>query len=84
MLVDGSTNTYTFADPASRGNLLAALQALAEPKVGNLETLVEAEARRESAEDARARADVESSVPARAQVSRAPGKRVATAAVLRP
>jgi hypothetical protein len=58
---------------------MAALQALAEP-VENRETSPEAEARRESAEDARAKANAEASGPARAQVSRAPGKRAATAA----
>ena len=67
-LVDGSSNTYTFADPASRGNLLVALQALAEPEVGNPETSADAEVRREAAENARARADIDSSVPARFHV----------------
>ena len=38
-LVDGSSNASTFADPASRGIFLAALHALAEPEVENLETL---------------------------------------------
>ena len=84
-LVDGnSTNKYKFADPACRANLLVALQALAEPVVGIHETSAEAEQRRVAAEDARSRADLESSAPTRVHVSRAPGKRNATAAVSRP
>ena len=61
---------------------MAALQALAEP-VGNRETSPEAEARRYVAEDARTKANAESSGPARVQVSRAPGKRAAEASVSR-
>jgi len=61
---------------------MAALQALAEP-VGNRETSPEAEARREAAEDARAKANAEASGPARVQVPRGQGKRAAAVAVSR-
>ena len=46
-LVDGSSNTYAFADPSSRGNLVTALQTLAEPEVGNPETSADAEVKGE-------------------------------------
>ena len=61
---------------------MAALQASAGP-VGNHETLPEAEARREAAEDAKTKANAETSGPARAQVPRGQGKRAAAVAVSR-
>ena len=76
-------NTLTFADPACRQNLMAALQGLAEP-VKNHGPSPEAEARRKAAEDARAKGNAEASRPARAHVSRASGERAAAAAVARP
>ncbi len=74
-------------DPSCRKNLMAALQALAEP-VGNRETSPrgtspEAEARREAAEDAKTKANAEASGQARVQVARCQGKRAAAVEVSR-
>ena len=77
-----SSDRYTFADPACQEKLLAVLHTLAGP-AGNHETSAEAEMRRQAAEDARAEADEEAAEPARVLAARAPGKRVAMAALLK-